>query len=213
LNQIYSTLIQVSNSSDYERKNAVEDWHAIHETIVLDIFEQLYRGDISFWDDDQGRAKFSAFIAFQYGRTPKMRISSMYAVKKIENLKNIDIVNNYNQKKIAKYFDVLLPELIGNYLYSRSKLILLVNNTGFDFITCDQPVYNIKANLESIEMPKEFELYYPISPQRALIFTENEDFDAKLTIEKVDNFNKFMCAVSEEQIYSNSSVLLEKYEI
>ncbi|MES2614071.1 MAG: DUF4238 domain-containing protein, partial [Bdellovibrionota bacterium] len=101
------------------------------------------------------------------------------------------------------------------------ELILLKNNSSIPFITSDQPVVNTfvtDADIRKQTEVKELELYYPISPTRAVLITQNiPSLNSKIIEIKEDNevlnYNKHIIRQSHEQIYSNQKELLEKHKL
>ena len=83
------------------------------------------------------------------------------------------------------------------------------------YITGDQPVVNTHSiNSGLLDEPTEFEIYYPISPKKAVMITMNDNRFASdtvfVTIEDVKLYNSYIIDRSHEQIFSNSESLLEE---
>lgn len=77
------------------------------------------------------------------------------------------------------------------------------------FITGDQPVINTKAKFSS--ETKELELYYPLEPSKALIITEEKNFNTEWSIEKVKEYNDKIEQQSLELIFANDKEVLKQY--
>lgn len=85
------------------------------------------------------------------------------------------------------------------------------NDTQTPFITTDQPLINLKANRCLDESIEDFELYYPISPNKALILYEKDvSLGDCVNKEKVIELNKKMAESALEQIYANKKSVLKQ---
>lgn len=98
------------------------------------------------------------------------------------------------------------------------KIILLKNKTELNFITGDQPSFNINTDLNEEGLPKNLELYYPISPKIALLinfipkldqFTEKEisiDDVNTYNFKLLENSDFFVFGINQNQlnIYKNA---------
>jgi Protein of unknown function (DUF4238) len=105
---------------------------------------------------------------------------------------------------------------VGLSLYSdrkRHTVLLLDNATGVPFVTADQPVINIAAGPKDTAPPAKFELYYPLSPTKAMLLIEplsNLLPDSSSVSETfVHLYNLRMAAHSYRQVFSDSARVLE----
>jgi hypothetical protein len=66
--------------------------------------------------------------------------------------------------------------LVADSLYrARNKynIVLLDNETAIPFVTGDQPIINVHATFGSGVPPEKLELFYPLSPKRAMAMFES----------------------------------------
>jgi hypothetical protein len=179
-------------------KCGIEDFHGLIERGFIPLLSKLYDADLSFFDINKEKGNFSFFIGCQYSRTNNMR--SRFINSKINFPQNVD------KENIAKIMSLFIAVIISKWVFISSKLQLLKNNTSEPFLTCDQPVFNLKAP-KSIEIvPTEFELFYPISPTQAIILGE-DNLLPRIEIEEVDRIHWFNSKIREnakEQIYAKN---------
>lgn len=84
-------------------------------------------------------------------------------------------------------------------------LLLVKNATDVPFITGDQPVVNTKVTPETRgEPPTECELFYPVSPTRAVVVSESKEWTrSELSVEQVLRFNRLMMENSHEMVFAS----------
>jgi hypothetical protein len=185
-----------SNYNDYLKKCGIEDLHGLIERRFIPLLTKIYQLDSSFFYDNNEKGNFSFFIGCQYSRTNNMR-------SRFINSKII-IPQNVNKENIAKIVSLFIAVIISKWVFISSKLQFLNNKTNEPFLTCDQPVFNLKAP-NSIEIvPTEFELFYPISPTQALILSE-DNLQPRIEVEDVKRiqwFNNKIRENAKEQIYA-----------
>lgn len=199
-----------SKLNEVARINAIEDYHNLIENTSKKYLNMLYEKDLSFFDETQGKIDFSQYLGFQYMRTSKIR-SALEKSHEL-SLSNTKISSLINIKNVCKILSLLLGNIVGNWVYSKSKLFLLHNETELDLITGDQPIYNLKAPVDSRNKKfTEFELYYPLSPQSALIISNNNCNISLNNIDTINKLNSFIVTISEKQIFSKKKETLERY--
>lgn len=123
-----------TSHDDYLQKCGIEDFHGIVENKFKNILAKIYKKDLSFFEDNEDKNNFSFYVGCQYTRTNKMRT----------NLEDAPLVipESIDKDKIAKVLSLLMGDMIGNWVFSKSKLTLLINDTEVSFITGDQPTYH-----------------------------------------------------------------------
>lgn len=90
------------------------------------------------------------------------------------------------------------------------RVVLLDNATPVPFITGDQPVINLHANESRALLHDQFELYYPLSPTKAMALVHLDNhLDSAVTAEAVRRYNALIVEESHVQVYSNSRELLQ----
>lgn len=188
-------------------------------------------------EENLGKLKFNTnlymdlihYLIIQYFRTEKQ----------INNLKNsLVYLKKYWQLQYANY---PLPDYIEKFLglnedsfififihlksiylvesliNAEYKLLLLENNTEIPFITSDSPCINIFASyINSLELQgDDFEIYLPISPKLALLYTNRHGYknikntkiilnDKKIILQ----FNKSIKKLAKRYLYSNTNRVL-----
>lgn len=182
-----------ADSNGYIKKCGIEDFHSIIESNFIPILDKLYLEDLSFFENEKEKNAFAYFIGSQYTRTNKMRDNMIKA-----NLKT----TNLNPEKLSKVFNLIFADTIGNWIFSKTKTRLLINNSDIDFITGDQPVLNTMGNHSYTKAPEKIELYYPISPKYAIYISEKLDGKVYISKDDVIKYNEFIKNHSKEQLYS-----------
>lgn len=204
---------EIEKKIDIMINNLEEDLHCDIEKTAIPFLEQIRKKDLSFYDDEQNKMEFNYFVATQYLRTNHMKQRL-----KLAFLNMPEKYAHYNFD-INKVWNIVSHIMATNFGYSLSipnlhiKLFLLENNTDIPFITCDQPIVNIKADPIDFNAPSELELYYPQTPQIALIFSmkDNISFSQNISESEVKVLNHFMVSSSQEQIYASQKNVLELY--
>jgi hypothetical protein len=196
LTGLLNLYIVSSESDEYSKKCGIEEFHAIVEEKAIDTLSKLYRHDLSFFENDDFRNHFSFFMGCQYTRTKKMRENLM--------LSPWNVPPNVSKEKLSQVYSLFFADIIGNWIYSKSKIKVLINeSTTHSFITADQPVINVKA--EDYRSPvQQVELYYPISPKVAILFSEQNSGLQRLTEIEVTNWNSHILRHASEQIYAKN---------
>ncbi|MNL42700.1 hypothetical protein D3C87_1651700 [compost metagenome] len=96
--------------------------------------------------------------------------------------------------------------------------LLLLNDTKIPLITADQPVINTHSIGSTLfQEPDQFEVYYPVSPRKAIMLTNVQPKQKNdvmiLTDQNVALYNSYMIDRSHEQIFSTSKEILEQITI
>jgi len=186
-----------------------EKLHSQIEGDSINLIEQLQNGNIGFFMSENGRMDFCYFLSVQYFRTKKIKSNIInqcgkYTVCDIENIWNV--LSHIFASSLA--FSICFNE--------KFKIILLKNTTEKYFITGDQPVINMYAIKlpENTEAP-DLEFYYPISPNRAILFTKNETISNNQieisSVEEIIKYNKSIKEFSLEQIYGHTKEIIMEY--
>ncbi|HCE4621446.1 TPA: DUF4238 domain-containing protein [Vibrio parahaemolyticus] len=210
----YSTLNLfqfASNGDEYQRRNEIEEYHTRIEHSVIPIMDKLLNGDTSWLKNTDDKVKFSRFLGVQYSRTNKGLQNLSKAFELLEN-QFPKYKGLYDSTKISKVFSLLMGDFIGNWVYSSGQFALLENSTELNFVTSDQPVYNLGASgVVGDDEITSMELYYPLSPELALFITNEPQKDKILSVEEADKYNKFVLSKSHEQVYARSKDTLTYY--
>lgn len=188
-------------------------------------------------EENLGKLKFNTnlyvdlihYLIIQYFRTEKQ----------IDNLKNSLIhLKKYWE---SQYADYQLPDyvqkfiglnedsfififihlksiyLVESLINSQYKLLLLNNDTEVPFITSDSPCINIYASyIDPFELQEnDFEIYFPISPTLALLYTNRTGYknieNTEITLNNkkmILQFNASIKKLAKRYLYSNINSLL-----
>lgn len=174
------------------------------ENSFIAIFNKLTCGDIDYCTNKNNIISFYLFVLMQYFRTKRI----------YDDLANIEEIR---VKSIITPFRKIMSFNIANCLIStKSKTILLRNNTSQEFITSDQPVLNTYVDYSTLNRHTDrIELYYPITPNIAILISNNDKFnncsDICLNIDEVDYYNKKIINSSELQVYCSKANALDRY--
>lgn len=189
--------------------NLEEDYHAAIENSGQKYLQLILEKKIDFFSNQDSRNEFLYYLTTQYMRTKQIRNSVARSV------------GDNNKVDITKIWPILSHIVATNMGYSLAtskdyKIILLENRSQNNFITGDQPVINTFAhNKKADEEVEELEFYYPISPELAILITQNDKLKPIQTIadaNEINNYNEMIFKSSEEQIYASSEQDLEGYE-
>jgi Protein of unknown function (DUF4238) len=181
--------------------------HSRLESAASQHMAALVAGKVAFFEDDTNAVEFSYFLAQQYFRTKAIR----------------DRIRETFQESEKALFDRTWPILrhifatnIGYSIFAnRRSMPLQVMRAAPDmeFITSDQPVVNTHGAFMSPTTPvEELELYYPISPTRAVIISGHSvyrDIHGKeLHPFRTSYLNQAIELVAYEQLLAKSEAAL-----
>lgn len=183
-----------------------EELHTNIEEYFQPYLAAMILGDLSFLEDAKESVLFYNGLAVQYARTNH--------IKKTRLIMEPEKLALY--LRIANPLTHIVATNVGLSLYAERKrrtIMLLDNVTGVPFITADQPVINIAAGPKDTTPPAKFELYYPLSPTKAMLLLEpSSDFlpgDSTVSEIFVHLYNLRMAAHSYRQVFSSSPRVLE----
>ena len=84
----------------------------------------------------------------------------------------------------------------------------ICSETDLPFITSDQPVINIKAEVGE-KVPEELVLYYPLSPKVAVIINGGKGEKRIEKKHEIDKYNKMIFDHSFEYVIADRKEVLE----
>jgi len=203
---------EVDKAFDEIANNLEEDLHSSIEEEAIPCIDDLLRGDISFFSDDNRYMGFCHFIAVQYLRTNKIKQNL------IRNCEGT--LPGYIDRAMGAIRHIYATNMAWSIFANRTEKnfcpTLLINNSSVNLIAGDQPVINthaVKAGYAAIVDDVEF--YYPISPNTALIISQDDKYrngqKNEINAEQAGSFNNLIAASAEEQIYGQSKADLEPY--
>ena len=212
--QLFGEDSEKFKTSDIEVYNNAENLHHNIENIGRPYLEKLYISDTSFYSNEHDRRDFYAFVMVQYLRTRKIkeRLIEGITSEGYPQLKPIT-PNIANTWPIATI--LLAMNSAHNLTYNvDTHLQLIHNNSNIPFITSDQPTINLKSKNGNLDdVIDELELYYPITPNIAIIISEGNKslHPNQLTEDAVQNLNDAIASASHMQVYSNKEHILDNY--
>lgn len=118
----------------------------------------------------------------------------------------------FNYKNIAYLFIHFQTYRMGiSLIEDKFKILLLNNGTEVKFLTSDQPIFNIHAALSPGQLlfGEEFELYYPLRPDLAMLFTNKPCYNnidmIDISADSVVEYNKLTEKICLNMVYSHDS--------
>ncbi len=143
-----------------------ENLHTSVEEKFRPYLSSMIAGDLSFLRDPSEAAVFYWGLAVQYARTNH--------VKRVQRL--FDPKRAALYRRLANPLAHIIAMNVGRSLFAerdRHSVVLLDNASAIPFITADQPIINIASNpKDDLGVPTKFELYYPLSPTKAMLLLE-----------------------------------------
>lgn len=174
---------------------------------VFPYLDQAIAGDLSFLKDQSSAIAFYHGLMLQYFRTHKIRANLLAGMT----------VNDSNRiARIWPLFRTLYSVITSFHIASKElpfTATVLSSPADSYFITSDQPIINIDAvYLNYEEIPQTVQFYYPLSPVRALLLSENpsSDYHAQplLSQNQLTRLNQYMMMSSHRQVYAESHATL-----
>lgn len=188
-------------------------------------------------EENLGKLKFNTnlymdlihYLVIQYFRTEKqinnLKNSLLYLKQHWEtqytNYQLPDYVKNFIDLNEDSFIFIFIHlksiYLVESLIYSQYKLLLLKNKTEIPFITSDSPCINIYASyIDPFELQgDDFEIYFPISPTLALLYTNRIGYKNIGNTEIILNnkksilqFNASIKKLAKRYLYSNINNLL-----
>ncbi len=182
-------------------KTLGESFHSATESRAVPLLDALRREDASFYENEETSTIFIDYISHQYFRTARMRRT----ILAIPNPLPHDMSRTWPVEAF-----IYATNLASSFVKQRRqcRIVLLQNKSSVPFITGDQPI----INLCGYEVEK-VDLYYPLKPDLAMIFTTDRTQFSSDSIEvgriAVESYNHRIYAKSYSQIYGNDPVYLK----
>lgn len=183
-----------------------ESLHSFIEGRSKSYLDELLNENADFYLDQEESIDFCFFFAMQYVRTPRI----------LENMrKNANDLDGVDAAKVWSVSKVIFGTNIAWSIYAKRhqyKLNILKSD-GARFITADQPIINTQAvNFEAI--PEGVEFFYPISPELAVLISEDNDEPGALVSiddDRVSTYNRMIFYSSYKQVYAAERSDLEPF--
>lgn len=199
---------EINHIIDLAIHNLEEDLHGGIENIGEKYLQLLYEENTEFWANEDDAMYFSYFISVQYMRTHRMKEAILSQFE--GELRDRGI-------KVWNILAHIFATNIGWSFYrdrASCSLVLLKNDTSTNFITGDQPCINMKSNpKDKNDAPEQIELYYPISPNLAVLLKEglSDTNVISLSDDDVKKYNSYIENYAHEQLYAISPNDLEPF--
>ena len=207
---------QIENDQNFRNWNIeyIEKVHCHIESTGIKYMEFIRQDDLKFWDIEKSRDEFSFFLCNQYFRTKYMHDS-------------IIMVFNKRKATAEEFMDVcpenmwlplslIFASNVGAHITQKYSAVLLQTDDS-RFIVGDQPVVNTYSTFNMLTPPNDVELYYPITPQKALLLTTDLKYTngQKLMIEKhkVTYYNMLELKASRELVFAKDRTHFEWYAV
>ncbi|GEM_PF-1355300 len=205
---------KIFNEMDVISHNLGEEYQSDFEHVGIKFLEELKNENLKIFENQEELKNFYIYLSIQYTRTKNIKNNIIKSIttpktetdkpfiKRIEEEK-LNIENMWKFLQYSFAFD-LVSILNSN---KKNKIYLLKSETTH-FLTCDQPIINLEKN--------ELELYYPISPDKAIIITSKEKYKKQIEVisdKEIDKFNQFMVDNCEDQVYSDNENLLKNISL
>lgn len=183
-----------------------ENYHNSIETLFQPILESLQAGDLTFLQEQEKRYAFYYGLSVQYARTNHVKGTSLNMKKPAYEL----------YTRIANVLTHIMAINVGHRWIGQhdQKQVAILENAGeIPLVTGDQPAINLSSNPTNFDPPAKFDLYYPLSPTRALMVLEPNTthlpHSTSISAAQAHHYNLLMAAHSYRQVYSNSKTELE----
>lgn len=178
-----------------QRKEIYNELNEIRKKIderVRDIFDFVNnKGDNIF--------NFMQFFITQSLRTVKHQKQFF---EKTKEYKNINAEAIYTLALHINTYFIASRMICRGY-----RIVFLVNQTKYNFITSDQPIINTYENFDL-----NSELYYPLAPDLAMLFTNRECYQKvdEIGLKEIDvmEYNKLLAKNADRFIYAITEVEL-----
>jgi hypothetical protein len=201
---------RIQHAARADKANLDENYHAAIEGDLHFPLREMREGRADFFRDDEIVGPFFRAISLQYLRTKNMRVA-------INRRVGVPVAGA-DMDRIWIPMIHMLAMNVGESLFrerSKLRLQLLQSPPEVSFITGDQPVVNIIEDRGEMDIPKDLELYYPVSPSRAMVMVHEwsplKSAAPGLTVSQVQAYNRRIVENYHEQFYGKSVESLEDW--
>ena len=190
----------------------IEMLHCQIESSGIPYISLLRQNSLDFWKAEIDREKFGFFLANQYFRTKKMRdalVSSMKTTKEI-----VVGFNDIHPENIWLPLSLILASNVGIQIAHGFLAIIMLTDDA-SFIVGDQPVINTYSTFDAKTVPEKVEFFYPITPNSALLLTEDPKYTNGQTInissDEVLRYNLLEQKSAREMIFAKEKEQLNSF--
>ena len=196
----------VEEAFDIALNNTEEDLHAAVEGDAIAHLASLREGRTDVLDSDESFPGFAFYLAVQHLRTRALHQTTVATVQP----PGVDMDAAWGLIRI-----VLATGLSYNLSARRSQMRaeLLAAPPDVEFLAGDQPLFNLHGvGPPTTSPPEDLALFYPISPDRALLLDFSPDSPGtgtrSLTSNEVTDFNQMLATEAHEQVFATSREIL-----
>ena len=217
--QTYAVMFKTEKVIADARFTAMFDDHlaTVDDNIITELEAEFFhfldlanQSNLRFLEDLKCASRFYHGLMLQYFRTNKIR-SNM--------LRDMPPRHSVRVKKIWPLFRTLYSIITSFHIVCRDtpfNSAILHSHPDAEFITSDQPIINLSAvDLDYNATPETAEFYYPISPSKALLFSERREckyFDQPiLSAQDTSDLNQMIYRSSHSQTFARRSHLLRQF--
>jgi hypothetical protein len=199
---------------DEGEHNLEEDLHATIEASAIPYLDALRRDETDFLASADDFGKFAHYLAVQWMRTKKMRSASIAAVSSTA-------ISGFDAERAWGVLSHIFATNLSHALVSRRtdhQITILEAHHDTGFITSDQPVINLLAlGKGQHEEVNDLEIYYPVSPTRALLIEVNKGRGAPITRRLISDtetwrYNRTVHLLAHEQVFATDEGILRRLD-
>lgn len=201
--------IRIANSTGDFSRYGLEEYHSMIENKAISVMTALRSGDDTVLKDKQSKIDLCIYLGHQYTRTKKSKNSFVPLSQETdipEKYAGCDLV------KVHHAASFVFAAAIGNAMCNHLDLKLVKNESSTNLLTCDQPIYNLRA--VPGKEAKDSSFYFPLSPSLALWAKKDPNIEVidfsnvkKLNSFMVNNSYELVFAYSEEELSGISSLV------
>ena len=196
--------------SDKIKLNTLENIHSNVEGDAVRIIQELRKENYFYIFEYESRSKLLSYVGHQFTRNKYSRERFIEAFGSSAEQKALSEKNWW-------IISIVLGVNIG-YSLARSfhlkRTVMLINKTGIDFVTSDNPVINVMDNNSAVtgKPPERVDFYFPVSPNLAYMINDSDSYGEGLvdaTEEMAIFLNTKMLQKSHQTIFGNSREIIK----
>lgn len=182
------------------------------EDMAMGWLKSLRLGDATFLDDPKV-TMFGYYLGMQYFRTKEMMERMVEGIA----VKNGLLTRSFIERAWRIMRHIYAVELGTSLYHDRAayNVVFLRRGGNTSFIAGAQPIVNLHQTGDLTIAPKELELYYPLGPDTAMIYTNDPEAPAReiltLSDEEVDAFNRHIVAACPNYLFGKDAASLKPY--
>lgn len=206
--------VKIESNQEFKNWNIeyIEKLHCQIESTGMQYIELIRQNDLGFWEIEKSRDEFSFFLYNQYFRTKRMRdsLTKVFA----DNKDKYEVFKDIRPENMWLPFSLIFASNVGAHITHNFSAVLLQAEDSC-LIVGDQPVVNTYSTFNMQTPPDDVELFYPVTPNSALLLTTDRKYVSgqtlKIDIHEVAKYNDLEVRASKEQIFSKDKAQLEAF--